>query len=218
MRAIPLSVAALLGGLTTPAASQTPLRLDPLDQVVSDLRQLAPGRMAEERVPGMAIALIRDGRVAWTGGFGVTNSITCDPGERFDYSGVGFMCLQQVLEQVGGAPLDSVVARESLRPFGIERLWFGAGPAGRDRGALHDPVPVLARGESSAGAVLHPGFRHSAWRRRRDRVAARPLGSASARDRCLFRRPVPRRATPPGAGPRRASRRERRVLAPCDGR
>jgi CubicO group peptidase (beta-lactamase class C family) len=72
------------GKVTTLAASpsgQEPaLRLsDPIDEVVADLEDYIPERMREGDVPGLAIALIRDGEVVWTEGFGVANTITREP-------------------------------------------------------------------------------------------------------------------------------------------
>jgi CubicO group peptidase (beta-lactamase class C family) len=67
---------------TTPegTATEPDLRLtEPLDAVVHDLETFIPGYIAEKRVPGAAIALIRDGEVVWTSGFGVANTITAEP-------------------------------------------------------------------------------------------------------------------------------------------
>ena len=56
---------------------EPPLRHDePLEAVVADLEQYIPTLMEASGVPGLSIALIRDGQVAWTEGFGVTNRIT----------------------------------------------------------------------------------------------------------------------------------------------
>ncbi len=35
--------------------------------------------LKRDGIPGMAIALIRDGRVAWAGGYGIRNSVTLEP-------------------------------------------------------------------------------------------------------------------------------------------
>ena len=54
-----------------------PLRYsEPVETVVADLEVYIPERMRDADVPGLAIALIRDGEVIWTEGFGVTNRIT----------------------------------------------------------------------------------------------------------------------------------------------
>lgn len=221
--------------LVLPLGAQEPLRLDPVAAVVADLAAYVPGRLAEDRIPGMAIALIRDGRVVWEGAFGVTNAIASrparaetafpaaslgkvvvahtalrlvgrgvlgldepldrylptprltdsadraritlrqvlthtsglsnflgdrerhsrfTPGERFAYSGVGFMYLQEVLESVGDAPLDSVVSRETLRPMGLERLWFGRGPA--EPGSVAWGHIPLSRAVAPFGIVFLP--------------------------------------------------------------
>jgi CubicO group peptidase (beta-lactamase class C family) len=64
----------------TPSGQEPSLRLsDPIDEVVADLEDYIPERMREGDVPGLAIALIRDGEVVWTEGFGVANTITREP-------------------------------------------------------------------------------------------------------------------------------------------
>ena len=66
-----------LGADPTPTRK---LRLDePLEQVIADLEAFVPSYMAQEGVPGVAIALVRDGGVAWTQGFGVANRLTRQP-------------------------------------------------------------------------------------------------------------------------------------------
>ncbi len=52
---------------------------EPLEAVVADLEAFIPVYMEQEGVPGVAIALVRDGRVAWTGEFGVTSILTGKP-------------------------------------------------------------------------------------------------------------------------------------------
>ena len=54
-----------------------PLRLsEPVEAVVADLEDFIPEYMHEQNIPGVGIALIRDGEVVWTEGFGVTNAFT----------------------------------------------------------------------------------------------------------------------------------------------
>jgi CubicO group peptidase (beta-lactamase class C family) len=220
----------VLGGLGPD--SVPPLRTDPVDVVVADLERWVPSVLARDRIPGMAVALIRDGRVAWLGGFGVRNSLTREPvsavtifpaaslgksaashtalrlasrgeialdqplasslpapwlgddspvtlrqvlahtsglsnflgdrkrrsrftpGERFEYSGVGFMYLQYVLEHRRGASLDSVVWRETFRPLGMQRAWFGTGAPGNDDVA--DGHVPLGRVVAPFGIVFLP--------------------------------------------------------------
>jgi len=54
---------------------------EPVDSVIVDLKNYIPQRMTAAQVPGLAIALIRDFKVVWTEGFGVTNQITKRPVE-----------------------------------------------------------------------------------------------------------------------------------------
>ena len=81
-----ISLAVLLGAgvpLTattrfTPSAS--PLRLDePLEDVIADLDAFVPAYMEAQGVPGVAIALVREGRVAWTGEYGLANRLSRRP-------------------------------------------------------------------------------------------------------------------------------------------
>jgi CubicO group peptidase (beta-lactamase class C family) len=59
---------------------ELPLRsAEPVDVIVADLESFIPRYMRQENVPGVSIALIHDGRVAWTEGFGVANMITGRP-------------------------------------------------------------------------------------------------------------------------------------------
>lgn len=46
------------------------------------------------------------------------------PGERFSYSGEGFLYLQRVMEAVTGERLHALVERLVLRPFGMDRSGF----------------------------------------------------------------------------------------------
>jgi CubicO group peptidase (beta-lactamase class C family) len=60
--------------------AEAPLRvLEPLEAVVADLEAFIPAYMEEQGVPGVAIALVRDGRVVWEKEFGVTNVLTRQP-------------------------------------------------------------------------------------------------------------------------------------------
>jgi CubicO group peptidase (beta-lactamase class C family) len=46
------------------------------DEIVADLERFIPRYMSQKHIPGTSVALIRDGKVIWTEGFGVTNTIT----------------------------------------------------------------------------------------------------------------------------------------------
>ena len=65
---------------TNPHQQELPLRVsEPVDVVVADLESFIPEYMSEYDIPGVGIALIRDGEVAWTEGFGVANTLTRRP-------------------------------------------------------------------------------------------------------------------------------------------
>jgi CubicO group peptidase (beta-lactamase class C family) len=57
----------------------SPLRTQPVDQIIADLERYVPARMAETGVPGVSIALVRDGAVAWARGWGIANVLTRAP-------------------------------------------------------------------------------------------------------------------------------------------
>jgi CubicO group peptidase (beta-lactamase class C family) len=47
--------------------------------LVSDLEKTIPELMKAANIPGLSIAVIRDGKLLWAGGFGVKNSLTGEP-------------------------------------------------------------------------------------------------------------------------------------------
>ena len=197
--------ALVYGQITTHAAApsrdEPPLRLsEPVEAVVADLQTYIPQRLHEAGVPGLSIALIRDGQIAWAEGFGLANtitrkpvvadtvfevasiskvvaaytalqlvqqgelaldapvssylsapwlspsaeadritprhllthssgltnqvnpvskSITFPPGKTFSYSGVGFIYLQELIEQVTGRSLQNVARESVFQPLGM---------------------------------------------------------------------------------------------------
>jgi CubicO group peptidase (beta-lactamase class C family) len=50
-----------------------------LSAVVADLRAIVPSLIKDARIPGLQIALIRDGKIAWHDNFGVKNASTGEP-------------------------------------------------------------------------------------------------------------------------------------------
>ena len=87
--AVGLAMLALIAGATlarqvplAPQAKQasTPLRTDAkLEQITARLERDVPQWMKEADVPGLSIALVRDGRLVWHHGFGVKDSKTKEP-------------------------------------------------------------------------------------------------------------------------------------------
>jgi CubicO group peptidase (beta-lactamase class C family) len=182
-----------------------PLRLEPVDRIVTDLQTFVPQLLRETGTPGMSIALIRDGRLVWSGGFGVTNVFTrgvvdsatvfsaaslakpvsaygalrlidagklrldsalagyvsqpfstqqhiaaitarhvlthtsglsnylqdrvrrvrFTPGQEFSYSGVGFLYLQSVLQDVSGARFNDYARAAVLEPLDMTHARLG---------------------------------------------------------------------------------------------
>src|SRR5688500_14016344 len=54
-------------------------RVTPDNAAVTRLEQMIPHLMTEADIPGLSVALIRDSKIIWTHGFGVTNSETKAP-------------------------------------------------------------------------------------------------------------------------------------------
>jgi len=54
------------------------VKKDP-NAIISDLETLVPELMKKARIPGLQIALIRDGEITWNKGFGVKNANTNEP-------------------------------------------------------------------------------------------------------------------------------------------
>jgi CubicO group peptidase (beta-lactamase class C family) len=195
-------------------------------KLVEDLSIYIPTQMQAAKVPGLSIALIRDGEIIWVEGYGVTNSITrkpvagdtvfeaasiskaiaayaalslvergvltldepvnhylsrpwlpasayaeqitlrqllshtsglsnqvnpvnksilFPPGERYEYSGVGFLYLQEVMEQVTGKPLEQIAQELVFKPLEM------------DSSSYVNPtkiMPRLAYGHINYGSLL----------------------------------------------------------------
>jgi CubicO group peptidase (beta-lactamase class C family) len=72
------SLAAAVGVQDSPSA--TPLKLDTRkDYLITDLQRVVQDLIKRADVPGLSIALIRDGQVMWHHGFGVANADTGQP-------------------------------------------------------------------------------------------------------------------------------------------
>jgi CubicO group peptidase (beta-lactamase class C family) len=203
----PLVAAA--GEASDPAPLVAPLALErPVDAIARELRQLVPRRMRERGVPGLAIALVRDAKIAWSAGFGTTRNgwgrpITADtvfevasngkataalaalalveagrldldqvieaqgitvrhvlthtsgltndvthrntrllfpPGERFSYSGAGFLLLQEAIEAETGQPFDAYMQRRVFGPLGMRSSGYVL-DAGRGERLAHGHLP-----------------------------------------------------------------------------
>ena len=78
-----LSTSATVQAATHEQAAYLPesrLRLsEPVEEVVADLEDFVPEYLRAQEIPGAAVALIQDGKVAWTEGYGVANRITGEP-------------------------------------------------------------------------------------------------------------------------------------------
>jgi len=200
---VSLMIIGLASGQSYP---EHPLRMEAVENVTEDLEKFIPERISEEGVSGLSVALIRENRIVWNRGYGITNSITGAkvdthtvfsvaslgkavagylalkqleegrlsldeslgvydksrwlpstdghdsitlrhllthtsglsnflrdqkkelkflPGERFSYSGVGFMYLQEILKQLSGKSLDSLAREDVFEEFGMMDSWYG---------------------------------------------------------------------------------------------
>jgi len=79
MRVVSFRIAAMLLASAVTALSQTP-KAEPLKKVdqstIQRLERDIPELLRKGNVPGLSIALIRDGKTYWAHGFGVKNAKT----------------------------------------------------------------------------------------------------------------------------------------------
>lgn len=83
-----------------------------------------------------------------------------DPGERFGYSGEGFVYLQKFLEKLSGMPLEALAKKEVFEPLGMTRSSFVWEPAfaggvvtGADPFGRPQEIPT-DRGANAAASLL----------------------------------------------------------------
>jgi CubicO group peptidase (beta-lactamase class C family) len=83
-----------------------------------------------------------------------------DPGERFGYSGEGFVYLQKVLEKLTGMPLEALAKKEVFEPLGMTRSSFvwetsfaGGAVTGEDTFGRPQEIPT-DRGANAAASLL----------------------------------------------------------------
>jgi CubicO group peptidase (beta-lactamase class C family) len=100
----------------------------------------------------------RTGFPNWRGGDSL--SIYFTPGERFSYSGEGYIYLQRVVEQITGEPLNEYMTREVFTPLGMASssyVWrpgFDALTA-TGHNADGEPVPLWKPKEAGAASTLN---------------------------------------------------------------
>ncbi len=94
--------------------------------------------------------------------------LSADPGKRFVYSDLGYIMLGELVEKLGGAPLDVFCAKNVFAPLGLRDTAFKPGKemaartaptekeAGRWlRGEVHDPRPADGRSRRARRPVRH---------------------------------------------------------------
>lgn len=209
---------------TLAGCASAPRGASPLEARIAWMEREVPRLLAEGEVPGVAVALVEDGRVAWTRGFGVADAargtpvtertvfeaaslskpvtaylalrladegrldldaplsrylpepyvaddarlaqvtarrvlthttgfpnwrggdplrIHFAPGERFSYSGEGFVYLQTALERITGEPLEPLARRLVFDPLGMT----GSSFVWQDR---YDTLKAYAHDETGA--------------------------------------------------------------------
>jgi CubicO group peptidase (beta-lactamase class C family) len=71
---------------------------------------------------------------------GAPRALVFAPGERFGYSGEGYLYLQRVVEQITGQPLEALVWQRLFEPLGMRRSLFVCPEAfGEETAQGHDP-------------------------------------------------------------------------------
>jgi CubicO group peptidase (beta-lactamase class C family) len=243
-------VAVAVGVKGTPGLQAQASSVRSRQEVISRLENEVPGLMKQGGVPGMSIALIRDGKTIWLQGFGVKDKKTGEPvgtdtvfeaaslskpvftygvlklvdqgkldldtplssylpkpyvpdervdkitarlvlshrtgfpnwrgsdgmlpiyfspGERFSYSGEGYIYLQRVVEQITGKPLDVYMDEVVFKPLGMTNSSYVWRPSFDS---------LTATGYDSKGAL------HELWKPK-EAGAASSLNT-TARDYALF--------------------------------
>ncbi|HKY04838.1 MAG TPA: serine hydrolase domain-containing protein, partial [Blastocatellia bacterium] len=226
-----------------PAYNSTSLKTtEPVESLGPRLEKLISDLMGKAAVPGLSVALVRDGRVAWHKGFGVMNAATgapvtdqtifsaaslskpvvayavlkladagkidldaplskylpkpyiegderlsritarralshttgfpnwrpqgkplvihFTPGDRFSYSGEGFVYLQKAVESIVGQPLDDFLRKTVFEPLGMQNSTFiwqerFASQWVSGHNLTGEPVAINKVSQANAAASLH---------------------------------------------------------------
>jgi len=111
-----------------------------------------------EKITGRIVLSHRTGFPNWRNGDSLTIKFT--PGERFSYSGEGFVYLQKVVEQITGKPLNDFMTETVFAPLGMTSssyIWRAdyddRTATGHDSGAA--PRPKQKPTEANAASSLH---------------------------------------------------------------
>jgi CubicO group peptidase (beta-lactamase class C family) len=127
------------------------------------LNKYLPGAYVEgdERLSKITARIVlshRTGFPNWRRGDKLNINFT--PGERFSYSGEGFVYLQKVVEHLTGGPLDAFMQKTVFGPLGMTSssyVWQERFESRKPYG--HDPFGVITGrrkpGEANAAASLH---------------------------------------------------------------
>ena len=65
--------------VATPLLQRAAPAADTLKKAIADCREQIPAAMKETHVPGVAVAMIRNGKIQWRGAFGVTDVLKPEP-------------------------------------------------------------------------------------------------------------------------------------------
>lgn len=149
------------GSLTKPVFAYAVLKLADAGKIDLDapISRYLPNYIPDERVNQITARHV----LSHTTGFPNWRSgelkINFNPGERFGYSGEGFVYLQKAVEKITGIPAHELVAREVFGPLGMKHSSF----VWQERldaqlAAPHDlisrPRPTRKRTEANAAASL----------------------------------------------------------------
>ena len=91
---------------------------------------------------------------------GAPLTIGFDPGDKFSYSGEGYLYLQQVIEAITGMSVNDFVAREVFEPLGMSAssyIWRDSYEPGAAVGHdyLQQPAPKTKPANANVAATLH---------------------------------------------------------------
>ena len=89
-------------------------------QLLNHSSGLPPWRPYFLRLRNMPMGIRMETMRRWV----LTEPLTAKPGQRSDYSDLGFMLLQWIVETVSGKALDQLVEKEIYSPLGIDDLFF----------------------------------------------------------------------------------------------
>jgi CubicO group peptidase (beta-lactamase class C family) len=117
-----VAVLAAAGGAATALAGRVTFHEpESTDALARRLDEAVPRALAAHHVPGAAVAVVHDGRVAWARGYGVPADARRS---RLEYSGGGYSVAQLWAEKASAQPFATLMRDTVLRSLGMARSSF----------------------------------------------------------------------------------------------